>query len=280
MPQSFGSSNIGNFKYSVYCSYFRAGSSIEGIAGNTEVYNQPSVKGNRRAIPVNFSNNAEITSISVYHNGGSGNMLVAVYTDNNGNPGSLMGVSLITGIKSTAGWQTVNLNGKVEVSAGNRVWLAWVFENNPGVRYTEGGGTRAESSQTWNSGMPQSFGSSNIGNIRYSVYCSYIEKGSLKSLTIDSEAGEEEINLDKEAFEDFMLYPIPANTYINVSVSSEYDAKNNLHIVDAAGKILLSRQIFTGINRIDIGSLPPGIYHAVIITSKNSKVSKRFIISR
>ncbi|NLB82207.1 MAG: hypothetical protein GX800_11510, partial [Clostridiaceae bacterium] len=125
-----------------------------GTAGNTQAYNQTSIKGNRRAIPAYFSNDAEITSISVYHNGGTGNMLVAVYTDNNGNPGSMIGVSSQTRVNSSAGWQTVNLNSNVAVATGKKVWLAWVFENNPGVRYAEGDGIRAQSSQTWNSGMP------------------------------------------------------------------------------------------------------------------------------
>ncbi len=58
------------------------------ILGNSTVYGLASTAANRRAIPVTFNENGEINSISVYHNGGTGNMLLGVYTDVAGKPAS------------------------------------------------------------------------------------------------------------------------------------------------------------------------------------------------
>ncbi|MBK6283953.1 MAG: VCBS repeat-containing protein [Draconibacterium sp.] len=55
------------------------------ILGISVVYGLASTAANRRAIPVTFNENGEINSISVYHNGGSGNMLLGVYADGQGN---------------------------------------------------------------------------------------------------------------------------------------------------------------------------------------------------
>ena len=84
-----------------------------------------------------------------------------------------MGLTQTSGVNSGEGWQTVELSSPVNVTAGQTVWLAWVFQSNPGVRYTVGTPGRASSSNTWSSSMPLDFGSSNTAEYKYSVYCSY-----------------------------------------------------------------------------------------------------------
>ena len=83
--------------------------SVEKTLGNTEVYTDYSTVANRRAIPVTFGDDGTITSISIYHNGGTGDVLLGVYTDQSGSPSSLLGSTASTAINPTSGWQTVSL---------------------------------------------------------------------------------------------------------------------------------------------------------------------------
>ncbi|NIS80999.1 MAG: choice-of-anchor D domain-containing protein, partial [Anaerolineales bacterium] len=76
-------------------------------------------------------------------------------------------------INGSAGWQTVDLSSPVNVSSGQTVWLAWVFESNPGIRYQTGSPGRANSSQVWSAGMPDPFGSATVANYVYSIYAMY-----------------------------------------------------------------------------------------------------------
>jgi hypothetical protein len=115
----------------------------------------------------------QLQSISIWHQAGSGRMILAVYGDSSGKPGSRLGVTNTTTVSGTTGWQTVALQSPVSVSAGQRIWLAWVFERNPGMAATEGTPGRAESPATWSGGMPTTFGTSSIQNYIYSVYANY-----------------------------------------------------------------------------------------------------------
>ncbi|HOF21838.1 MAG TPA: M12 family metallo-peptidase, partial [Bacteroidales bacterium] len=147
--------------------------STNHVAGNTEVFDRVSTLNYRRAIPVIFSEAGTIYSLSVCHEGGRGNMLMAVYSNSSGTPGARLGVTSQTPVNSSAGWQTVSLENPVSVSAGQTVWLAWIFENSVGLRYANGAPARAQSPQSWSGGMPQNFGTASLDNYRYSVYCSY-----------------------------------------------------------------------------------------------------------
>jgi len=88
-------------------------------------------------------------------------------------PGSRLGVTDSTAINGSAGWQTVDLLSPVGVSAGQTIWLAWVFESNPGIRWDYGSPGRASSSQTWSGGMPVTFGSSTQADYIYSIFATY-----------------------------------------------------------------------------------------------------------
>ena len=109
----------------------------------------------------------------MYHEGGSGRLLLGVY-DGSAQPESLLAVTSATPLNNTAGWQTVPLLVPAYVEEGQRIWLAWVFEQNPGIRYQSGNPGRAHSDQSWSSGMPESFGSSSTESFIYSIYADYI----------------------------------------------------------------------------------------------------------
>jgi len=120
-----------------------------------------------------MSQAGDLQSVSLYHQPGTGLMLLAVYADVGGKPGSLLGVTNATAVSRTQGWQTVALPSPISVSAGQKIWLAWVFQSNPGLRFTYGSPGRADSGATWSGGIPDPFGSSTISAYNYSLYASY-----------------------------------------------------------------------------------------------------------
>ncbi|MBK6285933.1 MAG: hypothetical protein IPF54_27520 [Draconibacterium sp.] len=108
-------------------------------------------------MPVTFNENANIESLSIYHNGGTGNMILGIYSDQSGVPASLIGVTLSTQLNTSEGWQTISLISPASVKSGQKVWLSWVFQKNPGIRYSIGSPARAQSDNLWSSGMPSGF---------------------------------------------------------------------------------------------------------------------------
>ncbi len=141
--------------------------------GNTTVFSQISTTPNRRAAPYTMPEAGQLQSVSVYHEGGSGRMLLGVYADSSGKPGPRLGVTNATTVNSTQGWQTIALQSPVSVSAGQKIWLAWLFENNPGIRFTTGTPGRADAGVAWTGGMPTTFGTSSVANYIYSIYATY-----------------------------------------------------------------------------------------------------------
>jgi RHS repeat-associated protein len=131
-----------------------------------------------------MSEDGVINSISIYHNGGSGNMLLAVYSDDDGEPYYRSAITESKAVNSTAGWQTVELTQYLKVEAGDTIWLAWVFESNPGTRYTSGSPSKAVSSQYWAGQMPQEFGSSSSSSYIYSICANYSPAQAQQELTL------------------------------------------------------------------------------------------------
>jgi len=121
--------------------------------GNTDVYSNIIKWGAQLAIPVTFTETGEIRSISIYHDGGTGNMLLGVYSDQGGYPSSRIGITASTVVNAAAGWQTIQLSTSVPVVSDQKVWLSWVFQNAPAIHYTSGTPGRAASSNTWANGM-------------------------------------------------------------------------------------------------------------------------------
>ena len=197
--------------------------------GNTKVFGSVTKVANRRAVPVTFSEAGTINSISIYHNGGIGNVLLGVYSNQSGSPFTRLGVTESTAINPIAGWQTVSLSSPVNVISGQTVWLSWVFQNNPGVRYTTGTPGRKESTGTWSSGMPETFGEANNAAYKYSIYCSYIADES-KSAEIGIEI--------KPAFEsaDLKVYPNPFSDKLRFEFVSPESVNARIDLYDMTGR--------------------------------------------
>ncbi len=143
-----------------------------GTVGLDTIYSSTSTSAYRRAMPFTMPENGTITSVTMYHTGGSGNMILAVY-DGEGTPADLLAVTPTTAISGSTDWQTINLTSPVAVTGGQTVWLAWVYETNPGIRYQTGSPGRYQSTDTWSGGMPDPFGSGSQSDYLYSIYATY-----------------------------------------------------------------------------------------------------------
>jgi hypothetical protein len=152
-------------------------STAEYCLGNTHVFSNRTRIGNRRAVPYTMPEDGTLTSITMYHEAGYGKMLLGVYADDGkGSPGSRLAVTAESEVSRIEGWQTLELIQPVFAAAGSRIWLGWVYENNPGLRYREGSPARAESDELWDEGMPTTWGPSSLENYIYSIYASYLPR--------------------------------------------------------------------------------------------------------
>jgi hypothetical protein len=193
-------------------------------------------------MPVTFTEAGSIQSISIYHNGGTGNVLLGVYSDASGLPSSQLGTTAATVVNSTAGWQTVSLTSPVKVTTGQKVWLSWVFQKSVSVRYTSGTPGRAQSNETWSAGMPATFGAASIANNKFSIYCTY-NVGETKSSEIV-----EDVTTYIQSVESPTLkaYPNPFTEKLNIEFSSVIDTHAKLEIFNITGtklEILFNSEI-------------------------------------
>jgi RHS repeat-associated protein len=171
MPSDFGSSTTGSNVYSVYADYIPV-----AIEGNTSVYSSSDTSANRTAVPYTISEDGVINSISIYHAGVCRGLPARVFV------GKMP--TTRKAVNSTAGWQTVELTESLKVEAGDTIWLAWVFESNPGTCYTSGSPSKAVSSQYWAGQMPEEFGSSSSSSYIYSICANYSPEQAQQEVTL------------------------------------------------------------------------------------------------
>jgi hypothetical protein len=148
-------------------------SGITRIFGHIMVFPAISTSRCRMAMPFNMPENGTIHSVTMYHSGGSGRMILAVYEGEN-MPRNRLSVTPETNVNSSDGWQTISLTSPVSVRGGQTVWLAWVYENNPGIATGFGSPSANSSNSGWEEGMPEQFGSINRAYNIYSIYATYI----------------------------------------------------------------------------------------------------------
>ena len=235
--------------------------------GNTTVYpNTNSTATNRRAMPVIFPEAGTIRSISIYHNGGTGQVLLGVYSNASGAPSSRLGVTPSTTIRSTAGWQTVALTSPVTVASGQTVWLSWVFQTNPGVHYMESTCSEitcsiAQSAASWSGGMPAAFGAVAATKWnKYSMYCTYTPGGAkseISSLDILSDKPDNEIvtvdpNQTNGNKEKVSIYPNPTDGSVTVTWDKYYDSRLILTIYNSQGSPVKKVEVEPSINQIQV----------------------------
>jgi hypothetical protein len=113
---------------------------------------------------------------------------LAIYADNSGTPGALLGSTAIGSITST-GWNSLSLTTPVNVSANTSYWLSFWDNGNETITYSTGypSATAAGVASTWGNGtMPSTWpiGGSTTNGSLYSIYATYIS--STPALTINS----------------------------------------------------------------------------------------------
>ena len=69
-----------------------------------------------------------------------------------------------------------------------------------------------------------------------------------------------------------MIYPNPANQFINVELSQLEEIRIN--IIDATGKLLISKGCNSVMNEIDISEFPKGIYLVQVTSKKGNTIRK------
>jgi len=159
---------------------------ITRTVGITTVFPEQYDSLSRRAVPFPMPEDGTITSVAMFHDGGSGGMILAVY-DNGGDnkPNNRIAITAETATDPSAGWQTIDLITPVEVSTGAKIWLAWVYENEITHRVggCDPGWGRAKTSSPakyWadTPRMPATFGSCELGhNGTSSIYANYTPGG-------------------------------------------------------------------------------------------------------
>lgn len=154
-------------------------------AGNSDIFNLSSTTPNRRAIQATINNSGKVISLSIYHNGGTGNVILGIYGDLNGFPSARLASTLSTPVNSFSGWQTIPIVTPLNVNAGQKIWLTFVFQTNPGIRYMTGTPGRAHSIDGFAAGMPSDFGPSSFEDYIYSLYCTVTTESNTKSNDIN-----------------------------------------------------------------------------------------------
>ncbi len=274
MPATFGTPGFANYRYSVYCTYTSGTEPTTKTLGTSEVYGLTSTTANRRAQTITFTEAGTIESISIYHNGGNGQVLLGVYSDAGGSPATRLGVTPGTTISSSAGWQTISLASPVTVNSGQKLWLSWVFENNPGIRYIAGTLARAESTTLWYGGMPSTFGTSRFANYKYSIYCTYttISGDGVKSVNEPLEVNS--FHMDQE---EVLIYPNPTDGDITVRWKNRYCHGFDIIIYNILGKAVKEFQTDPDVNeiRLDLEGYSNGLYLFEMKDEKNDLILNR-----
>jgi hypothetical protein len=164
--------NIIMDSYKNVAAAFIDNSGINRTVGHVVVFPRISTARNLIANPFVMPENGTINSITMYHWGGTGRMILGVY-DGPDFPQNRLGLTSETAVNSSDGWQTINLTSPVSIQGGQTIWLAWVYEHNPGITFEEGTPGRYTSTGGWGGGMPEHFVVSGAASYIYSIYATY-----------------------------------------------------------------------------------------------------------
>lgn len=155
------------------------GNTIVEEFGILDLKTSISTSGNLRAMPLVVPKSGTITHLSMRHRAGSGNMILAVYDGTATQPGNRIAVTPATTVSNVDGWQQIELESPVQVTANQNIFLAWLFQTNPGIYYGTGTPGRVDAQTTWTSGMPAVWGATaSQTNYLYNIKAIYTVQGS------------------------------------------------------------------------------------------------------
>ena len=87
-----------------------------------------------------------------------------------------------------------------------------------------------------------------------------------KVISFQLNLGATGIDMDEAGNKQISVYPVPASDYINISLPDE--SYRVIRIIDINGKTVLQQNIISSFAKINVASLPNGIY---IVLSQNDK---------
>ena len=143
---------------------------ITGVLGNITTNSSARATG-----PFTVSKTGDLGSLTVYHDGDNGNgytLQMAVYADISGKPGTRLGITNTVQVNNSVGWQKVSLQSGAHVSSSQKVWLAWKFSVNPGMRFASNTGNPMRYSEVSNS-LGSVFDTGSSSTAEYSLYATY-----------------------------------------------------------------------------------------------------------
>ena len=108
-----------------------------GIVGYNNVFPTSETTTRIRYSPYTFVVGDTIVSLSIYHNGGTGDLQMALYSDSIGvvqHPRNRLAITAQEPVNGSKGWQTLDLVIPYIATDNERIWIAYVFETNPGYR--------------------------------------------------------------------------------------------------------------------------------------------------
>jgi hypothetical protein len=229
----YGFNTYGNSAFSNSAEAFTSTPGTDPILiGYTDILSMKVHSCYRRAQQVTIPDDGNIESITMYHGPGEGNLLFGVYADNGNTPGNLLASTPVSANSPSLGWQTVALSSQLTVTAGQKVWLAWVFTNGTDIYYGNGTPGRAHSGEFWTGELPDYFGPATFSNYIYSIYLTMSTGGTPKSGEIESD------KFDSDA--ELLVYPEPVienSFYYSVQNLSEADFYN-FELLDITGRII------------------------------------------
>jgi len=119
-----------------------------------------------------------VIKISLYgklSSSGSVHMMTAIYDDDSGEPGDLMGYSNEISVTTTLQWW--NFTCDIELTAGN-YWLGWNQEADPVFTYYyDSGNARYENNVEYDDGFPSSAPSMSSTSKDFSIFATYTTAG-------------------------------------------------------------------------------------------------------
>jgi hypothetical protein len=157
---------------------------IDGLSGSNNS-STSSTSSYRRAQLVIMPEDGQIFSISMYHKTGANgkNMILAIYDNGSDNsPNNRLAQTQSTQIAATTDWQTIPLTTPIYVKAKQRLWVAWIYQTNPGIRSFKTSGTNSElgyagTTVSWSTtvdNMPTKFGLSSMTKTEtFCIFASY-----------------------------------------------------------------------------------------------------------
>jgi hypothetical protein len=76
------------------------------------------------------------------------------------------------------------------------------------------------------------------------------------------------------------LYPVPANDILNIELPQQMTGTYSATITDAQGKIVIQQNVHSGINALNVSSLPDGIYFCTVTGKEGLITENKFTIIR